>query len=226
MKKDEQTWCAMYQDIKSIECEKKFKVGDTVKLLSTIGVPDNISIGDIATIKSVTQYGYLIITKKDNNVWIASDNDLELVTTEFKVGDIVEVLTSLCVPKHVSIGDIAIIEKLGKPFNIIKMIKDGRKWDAYDTDMKLIERKEKPTLKKEVVKKPSTSNPTIFKVGVTHTNHCDFIKIGNITIAVPPNTPLGVSYKHEDDCENIEIGQALAFQRMFKRYVEMEKGVK
>lgn len=49
---------------------------------------------------------------------------------------------------------------------------------------------------------------------------CDFVRIGDITLAVPKGCPVGIAVKHPDDEYSKEIGEAIAFQRMYERAIK------
>jgi hypothetical protein len=58
------------------------------------------------------------------------------------------------------------------------------------------------------------------------TSLATFIKIGDVTIAIPPNTPMGLTIRHPDDKDNGEIGQAISYYRMRKEMtMNLFKGV-
>lgn len=54
------------------------------------------------------------------------------------------------------------------------------------------------------------------RIKITKGFLADFITIDNVTIAVPHDCPIGASYRHEDDCQYDEVGQAISMERMLK----------
>lgn len=282
--------------LEHFEFKPKFELGDKVKLTSTIGVPDCVEVGDIATIVCVPTYEngfYEIETDKDGCKWVADDTDLEPIepSLKFKVGDRVKVkedlvrkrrypnnkgrfvtfvdlmekyrgeeatiaritstdfygldidggfwswscdmldsieevkevegveemkkindyevgtrvsvLSTLGVPHRVSIGDTGVlVSKMSKNEYIIQMDRDNRTWFVYGDDLKLISEP-----KSTVVESSNT-------VTITNDSLATYIRVGDVTIAVPVSCPMGYSRKHPDDDYNPTIGEGIALKRM------------
>lgn len=185
--------------LQPVDNEYKFKVGDTAKIIE---VPSN------------KDGHYEVRMNKDGEHWVALEQDLELVKEveelkqvgEFKIGDRVTVLSTLGVPHRVCIGDTGVLVNQVSDIEYeIKMDKDGRVWYIYSEDMQALEGA------KVKVETPKKSTPIIKSDSIA-----TYIKVGDVTIAIPLNCPVGISFRHPDDEDNPEVGQGVALKRMIE----------
>ena len=195
----------------------KFKKGDKVKVVAKGRCNHNFPIGSTAEVLGEMMFGiFNCVGESDSGYELfqtVEASDIEHIKEEvkpkmkFKAGDKVRVINNDSHHHFFEIGQVVEVESIYKDgaYNCIqKMDTNIYSQILYDENIELVE-------DEKIV-----GNIDSKVVHLKPNSLAQFIRIGDVVIAVPKEVPIGIATCHDDDefCE--DSGRGIAFERLIE----------
>lgn len=190
---------------------EKLKVGDKVRVIKDLNLW-GMECGDIVTVSELDyQDGMHYFTNDKVSYWLEEDKYEKLDNSndesKFNVGDYVTIIKLDSIDKYWT--DI----EVGMRGKVIRINEGLYHVDVFGFDIAVLNPNQIELYEFENYEGVKDK----VKVEQLKSNFlCDFYRIGDITLAVPKDLPIGIATCHDDDeyCE--ASGKAIAFQRLIE----------